>query len=290
MRLYYALGGGAGHLARALAVGHTLGWDWQQGHLLTNASQARTLSLPMRLTLLPEEVQKQAGGLPHFLEKFLSQHSFDEVYLDAFPAGLRGEWASFFRPSKARFYYLARRLRWESYLPILDQISPFFKQAFLLEPLEPPHQQFVESQAASVKQLMLRYPWVSLPSFFADLKAQAQAQHREIWLVVHSQPQSELAQLYEYARETAQLESKNPYLVLISEVKLPRLAPDTWQISYFPAYALFAGADRIFSAGGFNTLQQLRQVPVPYQSLPFVRRFDDQFWRVAYHRSLRAKA
>ncbi|GAB4400829.1 MAG: hypothetical protein OHK0053_22840 [Microscillaceae bacterium] len=287
MKLYYALGGGAGHLARALAVGHTLGWDWHQGHLLTNASWAGMLSLPMRFTLLPEEVQKQPKHFPKFLENFLSQHSFDEVYLDAFPAGLKGEWASLFRQLSARFYYLARRLRWESYLPTLGQSSPYFHQAFLLEPLEPSHQQFVENHAASVKQLMLHYPWVPLPPFFTKLQAQAQAQDREIWLVVHSKPQPELAELYEYARETAQMENKNPCFGIISEVTLPRVEPDTWQISYFPAYALFSGADRIFSAGGFNTLQQLRQVSVPHHSLPFVRRFDDQFWRVAYHRRLR---
>ena len=106
-------------------------------------------------------------------------------------------------------------------------------------------------------------------------------------LIVHSQPQAEVDALCVHAAEYAERERIHPHLLLISP--LPPPAPLQGRIRWLPsaeARAFFALAERIFSAAGFNTMQQLKGWQGRHEVLPFFRRFDDQFWRARSYKRL----
>jgi hypothetical protein len=83
-------------------------------------------------------------------------------------------------------------------------------------------------------------------------------------LVVHSDP-NEREELLAYAREVCREE----------DVHDPIVAPDV-----YPATLIAPNATRIFTGGGFNAMRQFGGDP-RHRPLPFERRFDDQYLRVA---------
>src|SRR5204863_1331180 len=83
-------------------------------------------------------------------------------------------------------------------------------------------------------------------------------------LVVHSEPH-EREELLAYAREVCRAEG----------VADPIVSPDV-----YPATLIAANATRIFTGGGFNAMRQFGH-DRRHRPLPFERRFDDQYARVA---------
>jgi hypothetical protein len=101
------------------------------------------------------------------------------------------------------------------------------------------------------------------------------------WLVVHSGPAEEVAQLVAYAAEARAIEGVALPLVVIAAQAPPVLPPNTTVLDVFPATPYFAGAARIFSAAGFNIVRQAALYRAKHVLLPMPRRFDDQFARAA---------
>ena len=80
----------------------------------------------------------------------------------------------------------------------------------------------------------------------------------------------ELSELLGYAREVCFEEG----------IDDPIVAPDV-----YPATLLAANATRVFTGGGFNAMRQFGRDP-RHRPLPFDRKFDDQYRRVARFRSM----
>src|SRR5690606_36196146 len=105
------------------------------------------------------------------------------------------------------------------------------------------------------------------------------------WLIVHAGPPAEIMELVSYARETAVLEGVRPRLTLVAPAAAADLPGDVTHLAVSPAWPLFAGAGRIVSAAGFNTVRQAAPYRHTHRMLPFPRRFDDQFTRTARARA-----
>ena len=108
------------------------------------------------------------------------------------------------------------------------------------------------------------------------------------WLVVHSGPPAETAELVAYAREVAELDGVRPRLTVVTPIRPHGLPPDVAHLDLYPAWPLFARAERIVTAAGCNVMRQLAPWPERHRVLPFPRRFDDQFTRAARVRESRA--
>ncbi|MEK6375996.1 MAG: hypothetical protein AABO58_25240 [Acidobacteriota bacterium] len=231
--VYYAMGGGLGHLTRARAFLHTLGLE-RDAVIVAESPFAGD--------------RRVVGDIP-----VLRERPEGQLILDTFPGGLFGEIEG------GRVDYVARYVRWDRYE--LPKDPPRIGRAYILEPLHLEQDRYVRERAEEViEDFELRDPPAAqdlppLPPTYA--------------LVVHSGPQEEIDELLAYARDVCLQEG----------VADPIVAPDV-----YPATLIAAKATRIFTGGGFNAMRQFGCDP-RHRPLPFERRFDDQYGRVARMRT-----
>ena len=172
------------------------------------------------------------------------------LVLDTFPAGLLGDIET--RDAD----YVARYVRWDRYT--LPENPPRIGRAYILEPLHPEQERYVRERAEVVIE---NFELCDPPAAAQDLPELPPG----YVMVVHSGPAWECEELFAYAREVCQAEG----------VGGPIVAVDV-----YPATLLAPRATRIYTAGGFNAMRQFGRDP-RHRPLPFERRFDDQYARVA---------
>ncbi|TDD95477.1 hypothetical protein E1298_04925 [Actinomadura rubrisoli] len=253
MIVCYARGGGLGHLTRLRAVLHTLGWGGEVTVLSGSpfAADARI-----------------AGGwrvlAPSDPVRTLAELEPDELIVDAFPAGLKGELTAV--PAGTRVTHLARLLRWDAYLPLLPAVPPRFDRTFVLEPLDPAHGSYLRSVSDEIAPLDLTDP----PSAPIDVDG---------WLIVHGGPDAEIRELVAYARDMAALEGVRPPMTLVSPRRPDGLPAGIAHRDAYPACPPGPRVERIVTAAGFNAVRQFAPWRDRHRMLPFPRALDDQFTR-----------
>lgn len=283
MRLYYANGSGLGHLTRTLAVIHTLQLNQEPILLLTASDYADHLILPDNVDLLkiPQHFVQNIGAYQNWLCEQIEYHQVSEVYLDAFPCGIIGEWNNFPDYLNINFYYIGRILNWQNYEQVGIQRPPRFKAAYMLENVDPKHKRFVQMHSQELIPLHLNYaPPILTHREKVIIETLFDSVEKPIWLIVHSDPQEEVKQLCAYAIEISQIEGIDPYFVIISQTKpFKSITNNILWLNLYPAFPMFEKADRIFSACGFNMMQQTEIFKAKHMFLPFKRRYDNQFLR-----------
>jgi len=111
MILYYAVGGGLGHLARARRVLTHLGLR-DRAVILTAVEEPRI-----------------TGGIPTVTSAdFLA---YERIIVDAFPCGLLGELQDVDVPMD----YVARLLQWDAYVSATGAVMPHFETTYVVEPV-----------------------------------------------------------------------------------------------------------------------------------------------------------
>jgi hypothetical protein len=209
-------------------------------------------------------------GRTRWIAATLASLAPDRLVVDAFPAGLTGELSARAVPPGVHVVHLARLLRWDAYRPLLPPDPLGFAETWLVEPVTAGHEAYLRSVSASVARLDLAEPPAGPP-----------ARSEPGWLIVHSGPPAETAELVAYARETAALEGVRPRFTLVSPVRPPELPDGVAHLDAYPAWPLFAAAERIVSAAGCNVVRQAAPWAGRHRMVPFPRRFDDQFARAA---------
>ncbi|TDC70312.1 hypothetical protein E1200_05775 [Actinomadura sp. GC306] len=254
MILCYASGDGLGHLTRLRSVLHTLGMDGP----VTVVTGSPFAGDP-RVTG-DWRVVRSAGA---------ADLAPDEVIVDAFPAGLKGELirGDGILPG-TRVTHLARLLRWDAYAPLLPADPPRYDRTFVLEPLAPAHEAYLRTVSAEIVPLTLTDP----PSEPVDVDG---------WLIVHSGPEAETLELVAYARDMASVEGVRPPMTLVSPQKPGGLPPQVAYLDVYPAWRPGPNVGRIVTAAGFNAVRQFAPWRDIHRMLPFPRSLDDQFTRAA---------
>lgn len=283
MVLYYAMGGGLGHLVRARAVLHTLGLE-RGAALLSASPHARDPRVVGELPVHqpPEDVRDDASAVAAWVVETITRLGPGALIVDAFPAGLLGELRLLRAPPPTT--YVARLLRWSAYAPLALGSPLRFARALVLEDLHPEHATFTASVAAEVEPLALRDP-PALPS-----ATPVPALPARFSLVVHAGDDPEISELVAYARELAARDGRTPGTAL-EPVLVCRpgpassILPGTSRVDLHPPTALFARATRIVTACGFNVMRQLAPFSAKHHFLPFPRRYDDQYTRAARARA-----
>ena len=249
MIVCYAAGDGLGHLMRLRSALHTLSPDGPVT-VVTGSPFARD--------------PRVAGGW-HVVESAAGLAP-DEVVVDAFPAGLKGELTRF--PPGTRVTHLARLLRWDAYRPLLPADPPRFDRTFVLEPLAPAHDAYLREVSDEVSPLTLTDP----PSEPIDVDG---------WLIVHSGPEAEILELIAYAQDMASAERVAPPMTLVSPQRPHDLPAGIAHLDIYPAHRPGPNVDRIITAAGFNAVRQFAPWRERHRMLPFPRSLDDQFARAA---------
>jgi hypothetical protein len=116
MILYYALGGGLGHISRSLALlAHAPEPLLPAIRLLVSsrsADAARPCS-PCPMDVVPAWTMADRGLYLHFLDEYVHRHDFSCIVVDTFPFGLLGE-LRHSAPHVPRIL-VGRYLRWDAY-------------------------------------------------------------------------------------------------------------------------------------------------------------------------------
>ena len=272
MLLYYAVGGGLGHLTRARAFLHTLGLE-REAALFTSSRFADdprvTGGLPV--VRVPPALDGDRAGLRELLERTLGELGATRLVVDAFPAGILGELAGWAPPPGLALWHVARLLRWESYLRDASDRLPAYAVTFPVEELHREHLRAVETASREVRPLLL-----------VDPPSQASEPLEPPYvLVVHSGPDEETLELVAFARDLSRAEGNGARLVLAAPARPAALDAGVALVDAYPATGLFAGAERIVTAAGFNVVRQTEPYREKRVLVPFPRRFDDPFARAA---------
>src|SRR6266849_400737 len=243
--LYYAIGGGLGHLTRARAMLRALGLE-QEAIILTESEFA--------------DDRRVSGDTPvvRWSRDAIKHLAPQRIIVDTFPAGLFGEIEA------PHVDYVARYLRWSAYQP---RNLPRFDRTFVLEPLEDDHDRFIEENSNEVIrdfEFEDALPTPSAPSYV---------------LVIHSGPADEIDELIAYARDVCSIDNVRDPILLCAPAKLHR--SDVQCVDVYPATQLSSAARLIFTGGGFNAMREFGGDP-RHRPLPFPRRFDDQYRRVHF--------
>jgi hypothetical protein len=276
MIVCYAHGGGLGHLTRIRAYLHTREVRGPVT-ILTRSPFAADPRVTGGHPVRSAPAGLDRDGLTRWAASTLERLEPAELVVDAFPAGLTGELSARAVPPGVRVVHLARLLRWDAYRPLLPAEPLAFDQTWLVEPVTAEHEAYLRSVSSALAPLELADPPAAAPSPARPVG----------WLVVHSGPPAETAELVAYARETAALEGAWPRFTLVSPSRPATLPDDVAHLDVYPAWPLFAGAERIVTAAGCNAVRQAAPWADRHRMVPFPRRFDDQFARAARVRAWR---
>lgn len=278
--LYYALGGGLGHITRARAI--LAHWD-VEARIITRADLAAHPRISNGLDLLPVpvELEQDNAALRRWLEAVIRNLSPSVIYLDSFPAGLFGEFCGMHLPKDTRLEYIARLLRWDVYRQLLTGPVRGFSRTHLLEPLDSRHELWVKANSQNLSRLDFKDPPAPADP---DCLSAFMALSPPRWLIVHSGNEAEIEDLMVYALEQAQMEALKPNICLASPKPDSALPAAVKLLDCYPLTPLFRHAERIISACGFNTMRQTEAFRERHRFLPMQRHFDDQFTRAALRR------
>ncbi|MEV5752971.1 hypothetical protein AB0L00_34580 [Actinoallomurus sp. NPDC052308] len=272
MIVCYAQGGGLGHLTRIRAYLHTREVGDEPVTILTGSPFAGDPRVVAGRPVLSAPAGLDRDALTRWIGGTLAGLRPRELVVDAFPAGLSGELSAAIVPAGTRVVHLARLLRWDAYRPLLAADPLEFAETRLVEPVGDAHRAYLESVSSVVAPLTLVDPPEPEPAVPTEPGG---------WLIVHSGPVAEVSELVAYALDVAALDGVRPSFTLVSPNRPDGLPPGIAHHDVYPAWPLFAGADRIVTAAGCNVVRQLARWPERHRMLPFPRRFDDQYARAA---------
>ena len=249
MILYYAIGGGLGHLVRARAVLHTLGVA-DRAALVTASPFAADPRVVGELPVIrvPDALDGDRAALRRWLGDLVACLRPERLVADAFPAGVLGELEA---GLGVPMDHVARLLRWPRYARRLDGPLPRIETTFAVEPLHADQLAALGSASERVVALSLVDP----PAPPRDDAAGAA-------LVVHTGPAREVCVLASLAARTGH------------PVRIAR--PGGPDLDVHPASALFRRAAAIVTAAGFNAVRQAAPFGDRHLCLPFPRPLDDQ--------------
>ncbi len=262
MIAFYALGGGFGHLTRVRTFINQLNIG-DPFKIITTNKYAYSLFEESEVILIELYDPSSASELGIKIDKVLIEHSFRECYIDTFFNGILSELNGEILKG-IDLNLICRRLKWDCYYSEnLETLH--FKKAFILEPLEDPHLQFVTQNSEELIKIEPNYPFASESIQIVD----------PYWLIIHSTKKEELDILINHARNHPEFENSKAKLIVCSDQVPSNELIETIN----DPLPYLEGATKIFSGAGFNTWYQLRPYRNKHICIPFKRRFDDQFWR-----------
>jgi len=265
--LYFAPGSGLGHLNRALAVCLELRALGVASRIVTNSPFAEGVAHATRFPITAIGSAQWAHDAPAYLAA-INPHL---AVFDTFPWGLRGEW----RHTLTHCVYMARRLRWQTYLEAIGGSGRWdrFARVIVLEPLSADHEHALTAANGVVRlpgPVRLR-PGVVNPPVPANLQRILDAGNA--WLIVHGGVQNEVDRLIAEAR--ARMPEESPLAVV---------SPWDGAFDYYPAANIVAQAAHVLTGAGYNSMADMLHRPNHHTAIAFPRRFDDQPARLAQPR------
>ncbi len=266
MILYYALGGGLGHIARSFAlVEHAPKSLKGRIRLLVSSksSPAAEPGFPCPVDRVPDTVMNDVGRYPRFLADYFKKHKFACIVVDTFPFGLLGE-MKYFMPDVPRIL-IGRYLRWDVYHDMCgtENGAIWPNDSIVIEEQEKVYDEILHRHSSVTK--------VCSPISAARPSDAPVTSARPALSIVHSGSKAEMSRLMAEARRImADNNIPGPPRVITPETKI------------FPVERNLSGITDIVAGAGYASCAAALVLKgrVRYHLYPFRRRYDDQALRL----------
>jgi hypothetical protein len=282
MNLYYAFGGGLGHLTRASALIYTLGLSPGDFMIVTNSEFAVKVFPHSKVVKVQGDLYHKPDELKKLIRSLILRYQIQHFFVDTFPIGIAGE-LSDMGNCNCRFYYVARFLKWDVYSGEVKNMSAIFEKTYIVENLGERQMEFIQKYSKKQEAVHLNYPENKKTD---ELNGILKKFDSPPWLIAHSGPFTELENLYRYALDMANIKCMDPDFLVISQTDKKLTGTKSVQVDYYPARDFYAHCPVIFTACGFNSMLQLSFCAAKHYFIPFERKYDDQFWRAIQRKSI----
>lgn len=279
MKLFYSVGGGLGHLTRFTAFVNTLQLDEPVTIIASSpfARDSRVIDQRHKILIPPFRAARTRDDLVVWLQQVIDEIKPDQVYIDAFPAGILGELSQVVFSSHTELFLLARIIKWPVYKERIPVFNLSFKKVFRLETLNSEYELFLRDHCLTMQDMTLQRPQINQD--FSQIP-------QDCWLVIHSGPDSELETLLKTVSADLEQQSAKPEVVVIYPGRRPEFVPESFSFySFYPVFSAYPRAARVYSAAGFNMVEQMRPFRSRHYVMPFDRILDDQFERCRLNQS-----
>ena len=288
------MGSGLGHLTRTLKVIKTRALS-SPIIIFTNSQFIRTETLFLNLngyfqeqnikfiTITPKD--NQVSFLASFIQA-LSENKVNELYIDCFPVGIYGELNGLTKSiPHINVHLIARLIYWQNYQSLIKEDN-HFESVFYVEELEDYQLNYFKQVSTTLSPLNL-IPFLESKNNKGNIENTAVTVQQNYCLFVHSGTESEVEQLLDYGIQKLRFNKQKVQLVLASPWPIPEQFKDLdiHTIQNYPIKSWIMNASIIVSAAGFNLMHEVTTLKVIHWVLPFERRYDDQFSRLAKSRS-----
>ncbi|MBP7735132.1 MAG: hypothetical protein KA369_04090 [Spirochaetes bacterium] len=267
--LYYAMGGGLGHLTRALAVAAELDRHGASLRILASSSLAPLVmaSSGFPIDHIAGDKTESRQGYYGFLSDYIERHQFKLIILDAFPFGIVGEFLALSQDIPR--VLIARSLRWGGYADMINLKAGghcrYPSRSLIIEPLDGKYEAVLKEQsdAASLDEPIL-------DGGFCRPDGAGTRGLQERCAVIHSGDGRERDTLIRYANDVLREEGIS--------APVDTVFPDR---NIYPADDLLASYRYVVSGAGYNMAARASQAGPSrrHYLYPFDRKFDDQHGR-----------
>lgn len=273
MKLFYTVGGGLGHLTRFTSFLNTMKIDEAVTIIASSpfARDSRVIDPRHQVLIPPFKAARTREDLIVWLQKVVDELKPEQVYIDAFPAGILGELTEVFFPAETEIYLLARIIKWPVYAERIPVFNSRFTKVFRFECLDEDYEKFLSEHADEIVDIDLKRE---------TSEDQVAGIPEGCWLVIHSGPDSELESLLRVVKEHLERAKSDPQVVVVYPGHRPEFVPETFSfITAYPVFSTYGRAERVYSGAGFNMVDQMRKFRAHHYVMPFERILDDQFAR-----------
>ena len=277
--MFYALGGGLGHVTRIRALIHTLDLAGPMVTLSSSSLAAAPPFAPTPHVLLPPAASRQRPqALQRWVQACIRQFQPRDFWVDAFPAGILGELDAIPELAGVNCSHIARLLHWPRYQARLPARPLHYRRAYVCETLTAPHLAYLQNRSETLAPLNLTDP-PPPPAALRNPLAATHGADSERWLIVHAGPAQETQALIRHAERLKQRAQSAVQLLLVTPRHSDSLPTSIPSIAAYPLEPLLPHADRLISACGFNMMRQAQACAIPHDFLAFPRALDNQLLR-----------
>lgn len=293
MIAFYTIGAGMGHLTRTLKVINALHLKnpiivFSNSQFIQKDQEFVDLKkyyqhLNIKLMSVTPETQ-EASFLLYFID-LLNKNKVQELYIDCFPVGIYGELNGLSKQlPNITIHLIARLIDWQNYKTLINKDN-HFSSIFFVEELDEEQSHYYQKNSKELKALLLNNLLQNIESS-NSLKPEHQ---QPFCLIVHSGTQDEVAQLIDYCIQKLRFNKTNYKIVLISPWGIPTQykSEDISVIQGYPIQKWLVSAKIIVSGGGFNLMNEVCNLGITHWVLPFERKYDNQFIRLAKHKKVK---
>jgi len=268
MHVFYAHGGGLGHLTRIDKLIKKLEIPVGDVLIITPSSFTKYFKSYAFVKISWNET---AFHWSKTIERTIDRQDVTAFYIDTFPFGIKGELVSVYkRFPKLEYVYVSRLLKWQSYLDAIVETIPIeFSKTIRLEALYPEHDSWIEQHSKTMTTIKLKTMDLSPISFIESPYV----------LVVHSGGKADVLEIVNKAIKDYK---HNLEVVIVVFTQVDININDARIIIHkdvYPVSMYFKHALRIYTAAGFNSMHELQSYETKHVAIPFDKLYDDQFFR-----------